>query len=287
MIERFKFKGKNIWLLRDDLLGVFNGNKARKLEYFLTADLSKFQGIISHGSSQSNAMQSLSVFAKMKGLDFHYVVSHLNSNLKQNPLGNFKSALDNGMILHINENREETAKNLAKQYNLLFIKEGVAMSEAEVGFKTQANFIKNFAEQNSIKFDIFLPSGTGTSACYLSKNIDFDVYTCPCVGDSDYLKNQILKLDKNSRVKILTPPKKYHFGDLKPELYKIWREVLDESGVEFELIYDPVGFLTLEQNILSFKNEILYIHQGGILGNQTQIQRYERKNSENFKHKTR
>ncbi|MCD8213289.1 MAG: 1-aminocyclopropane-1-carboxylate deaminase, partial [Campylobacter sp.] len=48
-------------------------------------------------------------------------------------------------------------------------------------------------------------------------------------------------------------------------------------GVEFDLIYDPVGFLTLFANLDKFKNEILYIHQGGILGNISQKMRYERK----------
>ena len=69
-------------MLRDDLVeGGFNGNKARKLEYFLHADLSGVKRVVSYGSSQSNAMYSLSVFAKMKGFEFHYVVSNLSSNL--------------------------------------------------------------------------------------------------------------------------------------------------------------------------------------------------------------
>ena len=61
--------------------GEFNGNKARKLEYFLHAGLGGIKRVVSYGSSQSNAMYSLSVFAKMKGLEFHYVVSNLSSNL--------------------------------------------------------------------------------------------------------------------------------------------------------------------------------------------------------------
>ena len=73
MIERVVLKGREFWLLRDDLLGEFNGNKARKLEYFLGADLSGFEAIVSHGSSQSNAMYSLSLFAKLKGLKLYYV----------------------------------------------------------------------------------------------------------------------------------------------------------------------------------------------------------------------
>ena len=70
MIDKIRLRGREFWLLRDDLLGEFNGNKARKLEYFLNADLSGFDAIVSHGSSQSNAMYSLSLFANLKGLKF-------------------------------------------------------------------------------------------------------------------------------------------------------------------------------------------------------------------------
>ncbi|EAU00209.1 pyridoxal-phosphate dependent enzyme [Campylobacter curvus] len=282
MIEPFSFHGRDFYLLRDDLLGDFNGNKARKLEYFLNADLSGFKRIVSHGSSQSNAMYSLSLFAKIKNLEFCYVVSHLNSNLKQNPVGNFKFALENGMKIFVVEDRVKFAKELADTADALFINEGVAQNEAEYGFKTQADEILTWSEKSGVSPDIFLPSGTGTSATYLAKHIDLNVFTCPCVGDAKYLREEIAALDEHSRVKILTPPKKYHFGDLKLELYEIWQE-LKASGVEFELIYDPVGFITMFANLKEFKNEILYIHQGGLLGNISQKMRYERKFKNHFK----
>lgn len=337
--------------------GEFNGNKARKLEYFLHAGLGGIKRVVSYGSSQSNAMYSLSVFAKMKGLEFHYVVSNLNSNLAANPIGNFKFALENGMKIYIDKYRRARARALAyelaglkegeiygdeavnltcgsnrngsnlknasgsnlskfdgsvnitgvnsgefvshKNPNLkksadqtssnlptaqdyfigdsLFIKEGVWQPQAEAGFISQARQIERWADAEGKTVDIFLPSGTGTSAAFLAKHVKFDVYTCPCVGDVDYLKSEIEALTPNSKVRILQPPKKYHFGDLKPELYQIWREVCEQTGIEFELIYDPVGFLTMMANTGAFKNEILYIHQGGALGNISQKLRYERK----------
>ena len=375
--------------------GEFNGNKARKLEYFLHAGLGGIKRVVSYGSSQSNAMYSLSVFAKIKGLEFHYVVSNLNSNLAANPIGNFKFALENGMKIYVdkdrrararalayelaglkesqicggeavnltnnrsenesnlkdagglnlskfnerlgftdtnlsaknmpnsqseiapnlqNQDRENLSKfdrsaklasansgefvsyknsNLGRSANLpssnlpaaqdcfigdsLFINEGVWQPQAEAGFISQARQIERWAEAESKTVDIFLPSGTGTSAAFLAKHVKFDVYTCPCVGDADYLKSEIEALTPNSKARILQPPKKYHFGDLKPELYQIWREVCEQTGIEFELIYDPVGFLTIMANLGAFKNEILYIHQGGALGNISQKLRYERK----------
>lgn len=367
--------------------GEFNGNKARKLEYFLNAGLGGVKRVVSYGSSQSNAMYSLSVFAKMKGLEFHYVVSNLNSNLAANPIGNFKFALENGMKIYIDKDRRARARALAyelaglkegeiygdeavnltdafdrnglnldkfderlgftdtnlsaknmpnsqaeiapnlqnqdrenlikfdgsaklasanfseckshKNSNLkksaeqtssnlpaaqdcfigdsLFINEGVWQPQAEMGFISQARQIERWAEAEGKTVDIFLPSGTGTSAAFLAKHVKFDVYTCPCVGDADYLKSEIEALTPNSKARILPLPKKYHFGDLKPELYQIWREVCEQTGIEFELIYDPVGFLTMMANLGAFKNEILYIHQGGALGNISQKLRYERK----------
>ena len=367
--------------------GEFNGNKARKLEYFLHAGLGGIKRVVSYGSSQSNAMYSLSVFAKMKGLEFHYVVSNLNSNLASNPIGNFKFALENGMKIYIDKDRRAQAKALAYELaglkeseiygdeavnltdafdrnglnlskfdercsfmdtnlsaknvpnlqaeiapnlqnqdrenlskfdksakfaginsgefvsyknskfekttdqtspNLpaaqdcfigdsLFINEGVWQPQAEAGFISQARQIERWADAEGKTVDIFLPSGTGTSAAFLAKHVKFDVFTCPCVGDADYLKSEIEALTPNSKAHILQPPKKYHFGDLKPELYQIWREVCEQTGIEFELIYDPVGFLTMTSNLGAFKNEILYIHQGGALGNISQKLRYERK----------
>lgn len=337
--------------------GEFNGNKARKLEYFLHADLGGIKRVVSYGSSQSNAMYSLSVFAKIKGLEFHYVVSNLNSNLAANPIGNFKFALENGMKIYVDKDRRARARALAYELaglkeseicggeaanlmdvsdrnglnlkdtggsnlskfdeqtelagvkfstcishkssnfeksadqtssNLsaaqdcfigdsLFINEGVWQPQAEAGFISQARQIERWAEAEGKTVDIFLPSGTGTSAAFLAKHVKFDVYTCPCVGDADYLKSEIEALTPNSKARILQPPKKYHFGDLKPELYQIWRKVCEQTGIEFELIYDPVGFLTMSANQGAFKNEILYIHQGGALGNISQKLRYERK----------
>lgn len=298
--------------MRDDLLGVFNGNKARKLEYFLSSNLAGITRLISHGSSQSNAMYSLSLFAKIRGLKFSYVVSHLSLNLRQNPVGNFKFALENDMELIVCEDRRKRARELACEPGAFYIEEGVAMSEAEQGFIKQAKEIEAWAEQMGFvreeesnlkhsKFagklnlvdrlgqnelnldekalDIFLPSGTGASATYLARNIKFNVYTCPCVGDINYLKSEIAMLDPSSRVHILPPPRKYHFGDLRPELYDIWRKMLQDTGVEFDLIYDPVGLLTLSANLDKFRGEILYIHQGGQLGNISQLARYERKST--------
>ncbi|WP_096020365.1 1-aminocyclopropane-1-carboxylate deaminase [Campylobacter lanienae] len=276
-VEPIYFKGRRFWILRDDLIsGEFNGNKARKLAYFL--NLNPINRFISHGSSQSNAMYSISVLAKMRGVKFLYFTHHICNFLLKNPCGNYAAALKNGMEIHLSDNPSQSAKNECKYSQDIFIPEGVAMSEAELGFKEQAKIIMDFAKKNGIKFDIFLPSGTGCSAAFLAKNLDdMAVWTTPCVGDSDYLKREILLLDPFSKVNILNPPKKYHFGKIYAEIYAIYKELLDSCGVEFELLYDGVGWLTLMANLDIFKGEILYIHQGGMLGNITLLDRYRRK----------
>jgi len=52
--------------------------------------------------------------------------------------------------------------------------------------------------------------------------------------------------------------------------------------VEFDLLYDPHGWLTLLENPELFEKPLLYIHQGGLLGNESMLKRYERKYGENI-----
>lgn len=79
-IEEISFNNQKYFIKRDDLLHPdFSGNKARKFYYFLKNDFPSIKKIISHGSAQSNAMYSLSVLAKLKGLKFDYYVDHIAS----------------------------------------------------------------------------------------------------------------------------------------------------------------------------------------------------------------
>lgn len=282
IFNKIHFKGHDFYVLRDDLIGGdFNGNKARKLEYFLKADLSAFSALCSYGSSQSNAMAALSIFAKRKKLDFIYFTNHISKFLQAAPQGNYALALSNGAKIIARGDYKEHFKALQNSINAkttLFIPEGIACKQAEIGFKTQASEICSFMLKNKITFDIFLPSGSGTAAAYLAKNLsECAVYTTPCVGGVEYLKEQIFSLDLNSKVRILEPALKCYFGDLKREFYGIWRELKDATNIEFELLYDPLGWLTLLANLKTFKNPILYIHQGGLGGLSSQLARYERK----------
>ncbi len=174
--------------------------------------------------------------------------------------------------------------NIFKKYknDELFIEEGGRVQEASFGIKILADEIISWVEENDLKnIKIMLPSGTGTTALFLQKFLPFEVLTVACVGGSEYLKKQFLYLDEDetNHPTILQMPKKYHFGKLYKEFYEIYNEIKKETKIEFELLYDPLGFYSLVNSKYFEENNILYIHQGGLLGNPTMIERYTRKYS--------
>jgi len=277
-IEQISFNNHTFFLKRDDLLHPdFSGNKARKFYYFLDNDFPGISRIISYGSAQSNAMYSLSVLAKMRGWEFEYFVEHIAEYLVDNPHGNYKAALDNGMQLTVGS----MASTDTLDAHTLYIEEGGRQKEAEYGIKLLAEEIIAWQKENKLEeLNIFLPSGTGTTALFLQKYLpDNVVYTNPCVGDSAYLKKQFLELEEDEKYHptILSLEKKHHFGKLYRENYKIWLKLQQQTGVVFDLLYDPLGWRTLLAHPEVFTKPILYIHQGGVLGNESMLPRYERK----------
>lgn len=272
-IEKINFNNQEYFVKRDDLLNPdFSGNKARKFYYYLINDFPHIKKVVSHGSSQSNAMYSLSVLCKIKNWQFDYYVDHTASFLKENPIGNYKLALKNGM----NIIESEIPKSFEK--DTLFISEGGAVHEASFGIEVLASEIKTWAKINEIKnLKIFLPSGTGTTALYLQKFLPFEVLTCACVGNDEYLKKQFELLEKNNHPTIIKSEKKYHFGKLYKEFYETHNELVKQTNIEFDLLYDSLGWICLEKYRDSLKENdctFLYIHQGGIIGNSSMIERY-------------
>jgi len=283
-IQNIKFNNREIYLKRDDLIHPdFSGNKARKLHYYLQNKFPEINKIISYGSSQSNAMYSLSVLAKLQGWKFDYYVDHVSDYLQENPHGNYAEALKNGMQIYVGKSVPAPANDT------LFIEEGGRQKEAEFGVGILAQEIIEWQKENSIgELNIFLPSGTGTTALFLQKTLTLftlhsslfiHVYTCACVGDGDYLRKQFFELeaDETKHPTILTLEKKHHFGKLYKDNYKIWLKLQQQTGVVFDLLYDPLGWRTLLAYPEVFSKPMLYIHQGGVLGNESMLPRYERK----------
>jgi len=271
------FENIDFFIKRDDLLDKdFTGNKARKFYYFFKNDFKDINHIISYGSNQSNAMYSLSVLAKLKNWKFTYYTNHIPSFLEQNPQGNYKYALENGMQII---SGDYDINNIKLTKNQLLINEGGAIEEAQYGIKLLAQELDDFIRSSNLKdVKIFLPSGTGTTALFLQKYLNYEVLTCACVGDEQYLKKQFNQLETNINYHptILKTTKKFHFGKLYKQNYQIWEKLKEQTDIEFDLLYDPIGWQTLLAHYyhLNCKN-IIYIHQGGIIGNETMQQRYQ------------
>ena len=276
-LQQYSFKNINFLLKRDDLISIdFSGNKARKIDWYIDNLPSNKDTIVSYGSIQSNAMYSLSKFANIMGLSFKYYANHIPSLLKENPVGNYKEALNLGAEI------VEGYENLEIKDNEFFIKEGIATKEAYFGIKKLA--IELTKQLDKKEYQIFLPSGTGTTALFLSKALkdlkayNLKVYTTAVVGTTDYLLEQFRELEEDISYypTILDTKKRYHFGKLYREFYLLWLELQKEIDVEFDLLYDPKGWLAILENIEHFSN-LVYIHQGGVLGNKTMLDRYKRK----------
>ena len=285
-VERIEFEGRKFFLKRDDLIhSDFSGNKARKFRYWLHRDLPRIRKAVSYGSVQSNALYSLSVLARMRGWEFEYFVDHIPGWLRENPVGNYKAALENGTVF----NEKIGMKNEKWGEGVLFIEEGGRQQEAEEGIGLLAEEIVDWQREAGIeRLTVFLPSGTGTTAFYLEKSLRLltphsslltHVVTVPCVGDAAYLRKQFAMLegDVSFYPGIVDLPKKYHFGKLYRELYEIWLKLKKQCDVEFDLLYDPKGWLTLLEHVGKMEGEILYLHQGGLKGNESMLLRYRRK----------
>ena len=295
-VENLLFSNREIYIKRDDLLHPeFSGNKARKFGYFLEHDFPEIMRLIGYGSAQANSLYSLSALAKLKGWQLDYYVDHIATHMTVNPAGNYAGALKNGAnIISLSELANSKAMDCAtyittqvlpQTQGTLFVPEGGRCHYAEYGVNQLGAEIWQWSLCQGIKnLILFLPSGTGTTALFLQKyfmsvNADIRVYTCAVVGDKAYLVSQFNELctDKQCHPQILALPKKYHFGKLYAEFYHMWHQV-NQSGIEFELLYDPLGFMTLEAHLSLFKHSpVMYIHQGGLLGNETMLPRYVRK----------
>lgn len=313
-VESFSFAGREIFLKRDDLLHpAFSGNKARKFAYFLEQEFAGVTKLIGHGSAQANSLYSLSALAKLKGWQCDFYVDHIASHVLSLPTGNYAAAIANGTkVIELSRLIDQSkaidlaslpantshpaAKSdwncqeyieqrvLALEPHALFIPEGGRCLYAEYGVSQLAAEIEMWATQQEItELKVFLPAGTGTTALFLNqyfvrKQSQIRVLTCAVVAGDEYLRQQFYLLNPHAEEhpQILNAGKKYHFGKLYPEFYAMWQRVC-AAGVQFELLYDPLGFIVLEKYLQQHTTiPVMYIHQGGLLGNETMLPRYQR-----------
>jgi len=318
-INKVNVAGHNIYVKRDDLLNPhFSGNKARKFAYYLqqpNAEKNTITHLVSYGSIQANSLYSLAALAYIKGWQLNYYVSRIPSWLKGSTLGNYGQAIALGANvievdpefisannIQINTDTSNIdsimrvfSKTLPNTH--IFIPEGGRHPLAQQGINTLAQELAGFCDTEKLisihkKIQIMLPSGTGTTALFLqtwfkTNNYPINVLTCACVGDTQYLQQQFNELNSNKAhwPTILTSSKKYHFGKLNKEHLLIWQKLQQETQITFELLYDPMGWHCL-LNYLATENDnnatTFYLHQGGLVGNQTMLPRYKRKYPELF-----
>ncbi len=294
-VELITLFGRDLFIKRDDLLHPeFSGNKARKFKYFLDHQFSDISHIVSFGSCQANSLYSLSALAKLRDWKLSFYVDRVSPHLKDNPRGNYEAAIANGaqiVIFPERLNTDQVKQAWLEQYydaSTLIIPEGGRCELARYGVYELAGEIRRWAERNQYqRLKIFLPSGTGTTALFLQEyfvncRLNIEVITCAVAGSGEYLRSQFSLLNPDTRAHpaVLSPAKRYHFAKLKKELYQIWKQA-NQSGVEFELLYDPVGLITLREHIEAFgESPLMYLHQGGLKANETMLPRYKRKFAE-------
>ncbi|MFW6307198.1 MAG: 1-aminocyclopropane-1-carboxylate deaminase [Campylobacterales bacterium] len=279
-VSKLNFFDREIYLKRDDLLVGLEGNKARKFYSLATNFPANIKKIISYGGVQSNAMLSLSKLAKLKKVELIYYVKAIPSFLEQNPHGNYYHALKNGMKLHTLGyddfyQKVESIQSSLKE-NELFIPQGGAYEDAKMGIEKLGLEISSFISEANLKNPvIWLSSGTGTTAFFLSSMRLFDVYTTPSVGDALYLEKQMDRLGSGFSPNIIETEDKILFGNPHPKLYQIYKECLD-AGVEFDLLYDSKTLLALKEKLEYFVGrDIVFIHSGGVYGNESMLPRYD------------
>jgi len=276
-ISKISLEEREFYVKRDDLIDPFlAGNKYRKLYTLLQTPSNKLNKIISYGGTQSNAMLAIAAMCKSKGWEFEYYTKSLSQTQKSFSHGNYFHSINLGMK-HI-EIDETLYKNYISSLSFntdattFIIDQGGAVEEARLGLEVLAKEIRD-AKLN-IK-SLATPSGTGTTALFLALALpEFKVYTTPCVGDATYLREQMQSLSELPKnLMILEPKKKYHFAKPYREFLSIYKKLL-ASGIEFDLIYAPSMWEAL---LSKTKEEVLYIHSGGVSGNESMLKRYEQK----------
>ena len=274
--DPINFAGRNYIIKRDDLLLPIGGNKARKLYHLSQQDLSNIKAIVSFGGAQSNAMLALSQFCKFQNIALDYYTRAVPKWLKQKPLGNLAHALDNGMQWHISQSGFPP-KDLDE--SKLLIPQGISMPEAELGIKKLAEEIQQYCAENGLGDSaIVLPSGTGATALYLQQHLTQTVYTVPCIGNAETLTSLFKQLLPNAQrypnIVSDASSERFRFGEPHIELLAIYQQLLESTGIEFELLYDAKAWLTLIN--WPCDKPIIYIHNGGTSGNASMLARYKR-----------
>lgn len=286
-VDRVQLREREFYVKRDDLIdSCLSGNKYRKLYTLVQTPSSNYTKVISYGGTQSNAMLAIACLCYAKGWEFHYYCKPLSGHLKHSVEGNLEKALFEGMYLHevAHDDFEKTIEELQglSEDKTLVISQGGADELAREGVRVLADEIKEWKSEKKIeKLRVVLPSGTGTTALYLRASLpdDINVYTSILVGDEAYQLQQWQRLSAGPYPIVFASHKKQKFAKPYDEHLEMYQELLVSAKIEFDLIYAPRTWIQLLENLNDGEGKILYIHTGGVSGNETMLERYSYKNS--------
>ncbi len=282
-VETFNFYNRKIYIKRDDKINpLFSGNKYRKLHSYFDQDLSNIAFIISYGGIQSNAMLSIASFAFLHNLKFFYIVKSVPSFLKENPHGNYAKALEFGM--KVIEKGYDNFYDKVEKYKYLkrsmFINQGGADDAAKDGVEELSREIVDFMIENQIeKLNVITPSGTGTTSFYLAYFLSemANIYTTPTVAGKENLINQMKQLGDIPNINIIDTKKRFKYAKPYKEFLNMYH-YLKNFDIDIDLIYAPKTLIALKENLKDIDGDILYIHSGGLIGNESMLKRYEKDN---------
>lgn len=272
--------------------------------------------LVSFGGTQSNAMLAIAQVAHAKRVPFSYLSRPPAATTTSSSGGNLERALALGMR-HVTLSQPEYAsltvsKDLtalsahccAPDERTVLIPQGAACAQARDGLAQLADEINAYiaTQEGSERFAIVVPCGTGTTALYLAQHLDnaaAQLFAVPCVGDAAYLAQQfhdLVERDVELRTHqttltlptILQPKHKARFGRLSWPLFAMHRELLDATGIEFDLNYGAFAWHTMfddasdalavlqggKEGGEESPREVLYVHTGGVSGNATMMERY-------------
>jgi len=300
-VDAFTVRGHKIFVKRDDQLRLpgtnLSGNKARKmyaLHRWGPGQVPRM--LVSYGGAQSNAMLALALVAKAKGVPLTYFTKPIPRWLRETPSGNYAEALALGANItavssELYKSFEQTGcpTQLVPEGSL-WIPQGGACALAEPGVQNLASEIKDWlrdVQEFEDPFCVVLPAGTGTTALFLARHLEgvAAVVAIPCVGDAEYLQQQMSRVDAASGDRrefpaILDMPPTRPFGVPDPALLEVW-ETVRAAGLEVDLLYAPRAWEVLlqacdAQHRLVRGKKILYVHSGGLEGVGTMLARYRR-----------
>ena len=281
-LVQFEIRGKRYWVKRDDLLHpIFHGNKGRKFLSLITTPPEGAEELISFGSPLSNTIPSLGMIGRLRGWKVKFFVNYIPPPLKENPAGNYRLGVELGVKFIETGLRGEELRRWVlskKGKGSLVIEEGGRSPFSKLGIYKLGEELLPFLK--ALRLNLFLPSGTGTTAFYLARFFEerggkIKVFTTPTVGGETYLRRQWewlegLEGSPSPYPEILPPPLSGKFGKIRKEVWEMWQE-LEGRGIEWDLLYDPIGWMAVLNSGIS---DIVYLNQGGWTGNLTLLPRY-------------